>query len=310
MRNSRSVRQRVIEQCIDQYLVLRANVYVYLFKIVGIWVWIMLKLVGRNDHSSINLWFFTVGFLLKYFLSNPLYGVSNYFFLHWNDRRTWSWCVLLIMPDWKYFLYELTRCLYRISHSPNKSLILSFFNFILWSSFYYFDLQGIRSPLLDYSHFVSLPLAIHPQLVEKLNDFQNSIIGDPGPGKDRNMEVDPENHASDDGNDNQTLLEDVELTLEIDHDEEHVKVERDSRTSKKTSTRSNSSVLSGIVTFHCPLFCNIKFESIRILLLKYSNVILIFSIPLDRHITEKPRNKRWPRVTFKDKADDPIYYLF
>jgi hypothetical protein len=31
--------------------------------------------------------------------------------------------------------------------------------------------------MLDYSHFISLPLAIHPDLVEKLNNFQSSILG-------------------------------------------------------------------------------------------------------------------------------------
>lgn len=34
----------------------------------------------------------------------------------------------------------------------------------------------MNSPSLDYSHFVSLPLAIHPELVDKLVKFQNSIL--------------------------------------------------------------------------------------------------------------------------------------
>ncbi|KAL2493126.1 putative eukaryotic LigT [Abeliophyllum distichum] len=37
--------------------------------------------------------------------------------------------------------------------------------------------KAIKSPNLDYSHFVSLPLAIHPGLVDKLVNFQNSILG-------------------------------------------------------------------------------------------------------------------------------------
>ncbi|GJV11756.1 activating signal cointegrator 1 complex subunit 1, partial [Tanacetum coccineum] len=35
----------------------------------------------------------------------------------------------------------------------------------------------VKSSALDYSHFISLPLAIHPQLVEKLVGFQNSVLG-------------------------------------------------------------------------------------------------------------------------------------
>ncbi|XBI63387.1 hypothetical protein VPH35_043820 [Triticum aestivum] len=37
--------------------------------------------------------------------------------------------------------------------------------------------EAVQSPMLDYSHFISLPLAIHPALVEKLNNFQRSILG-------------------------------------------------------------------------------------------------------------------------------------
>ncbi|KAM5579113.1 hypothetical protein ABKV19_009075 [Rosa sericea] len=37
--------------------------------------------------------------------------------------------------------------------------------------------EAVKSPSLDYSHFISLPLAIHPELVDKLVNFQNSILG-------------------------------------------------------------------------------------------------------------------------------------
>ncbi|KAM0913640.1 hypothetical protein ACQ4PT_012059 [Festuca glaucescens] len=37
--------------------------------------------------------------------------------------------------------------------------------------------EAVKSPMLDYSHFISLPLAIHPDLVDKLNNFQRSILG-------------------------------------------------------------------------------------------------------------------------------------
>ncbi|GJV49002.1 activating signal cointegrator 1 complex subunit 1 [Tanacetum coccineum] len=39
------------------------------------------------------------------------------------------------------------------------------------------DTNAVKSSALDYSHFISLPLAIHPQLVDKLVNFQNSILG-------------------------------------------------------------------------------------------------------------------------------------
>jgi len=37
--------------------------------------------------------------------------------------------------------------------------------------------EAVQSRMLDYSHFISLPLAIHPDLVDKLNYFQSSILG-------------------------------------------------------------------------------------------------------------------------------------
>lgn len=37
--------------------------------------------------------------------------------------------------------------------------------------------EAVKSRSLDYSHFVSLPLAIHPELVDKLQNFQNAILG-------------------------------------------------------------------------------------------------------------------------------------
>ena len=37
--------------------------------------------------------------------------------------------------------------------------------------------QAVQGRMLDYSHFISLPLAIHPDLVDKLNYFQSSILG-------------------------------------------------------------------------------------------------------------------------------------
>ncbi|CAN8259135.1 unnamed protein product [Cochlearia groenlandica] len=36
--------------------------------------------------------------------------------------------------------------------------------------------EVVKSPSLEYSHFVSLPLAVHPELVDKLVNFQNSIL--------------------------------------------------------------------------------------------------------------------------------------
>ncbi|XP_056842580.1 uncharacterized protein LOC108856222 isoform X2 [Raphanus sativus] len=48
--------------------------------------------------------------------------------------------------------------------------------------------EVVKSPSLDYSHFVSLPLAIHPELVGKLFNFQNSILGNYGVSGDQQVD--------------------------------------------------------------------------------------------------------------------------
>jgi hypothetical protein len=37
-------------------------------------------------------------------------------------------------------------------------------------------LQGIKSPQLQYSHFVSIPLALHSKLLESVVEFQKSVL--------------------------------------------------------------------------------------------------------------------------------------
>ncbi|KAI3802706.1 hypothetical protein L1987_30847 [Smallanthus sonchifolius] len=45
--------------------------------------------------------------------------------------------------------------------------------------------EVVKSPAVDYSHFISLPLATHPQFVDNLINFQKSILGinDANPNK-------------------------------------------------------------------------------------------------------------------------------
>ncbi|KAI9077617.1 hypothetical protein K1719_040392 [Acacia pycnantha] len=47
---------------------------------------------------------------------------------------------------------------------------------------------AVKSRNLDYSHFISLPLDIHPDLVDKLISFQNSILGTSDYCVDENLE--------------------------------------------------------------------------------------------------------------------------
>ncbi|XP_066400755.1 uncharacterized protein [Miscanthus floridulus] len=52
------------------------------------------------------------------------------------------------------------------------------------SGTYSSSIEAVQSRQLDYSHFISLPLALHQDLVDKLNHFQSSILGEEDSDKD------------------------------------------------------------------------------------------------------------------------------
>ena len=85
--------------------------------------------------------------------------------------------------------------------------------------------QAVKSPNLQYSHFISLPLAIHPELVDKLMSFQNSILGNSDELPEENLESDPDEGDSD-GDEDKQLNEgrDFAVKLKVE-DEKHVKVD-------------------------------------------------------------------------------------
>ncbi|KAF8400847.1 hypothetical protein HHK36_014150 [Tetracentron sinense] len=88
--------------------------------------------------------------------------------------------------------------------------------------------EAVKSPNLDYSHFVSLPLAIHPGLVDKLVKFQNSILGNCDSNQDEDLDSDSNGDTSDDGEDKGHQLDrglDVAVKFKVEYDSEHAKLE-------------------------------------------------------------------------------------
>ncbi|KAL0354652.1 UNVERIFIED_CONTAM: hypothetical protein Sradi_3912100 [Sesamum radiatum] len=86
--------------------------------------------------------------------------------------------------------------------------------------------KAVNSRSFDYSHFVSLPLAIHPGLVDKLVNFQNTILGMATSDKDKNLDSDTRGDTSDDGEDDQHSIEAPKVSIELKAEEAdaHVKV--------------------------------------------------------------------------------------
>ncbi|MQL98466.1 hypothetical protein Taro_031179 [Colocasia esculenta] len=108
--------------------------------------------------------------------------------------------------------------------------------------------KHVRSPNLEFSHFISLPLAIHPALVERLYAFQNSILGSPSSSQDRNLEIDLQDNYSNAGYGEQKQSEDAVVAVKLNiEDVKHVKVGAGSRTTKKyTPKQLNTSFLSDL----------------------------------------------------------------
>ncbi|CAL9122429.1 unnamed protein product [Musa acuminata var. zebrina] len=126
--------------------------------------------------------------------------------------------------------------------------------------------EAVESPKLDYSHFISLPLALHPELVEKLNCFQNSIIGDSTFSDDDDLEKESNDGTTDD-EDNQSERQKVAVRLEVQNEKECVKVKINAMDYKST-TRASSLTDMGIDR---SIFIKPKTFHLTVLMLKLWN---------------------------------------
>ncbi|XP_055827897.1 uncharacterized protein LOC129896098 [Solanum dulcamara] len=105
--------------------------------------------------------------------------------------------------------------------------------------------ETVKSRNLDYSHFVSLPLAIHPELVNKLINFQNAVLGITVVNKDENLEGVSSGKTFDSEGEEQNLNEpQVAVELKTEDSNDSVKVDTTNiqfaSCSPKVSTPSTS----------------------------------------------------------------------
>lgn len=115
-------------------------------------------------------------------------------------------------------------------------------------------MQAIKSPSLDYSHFVSLPLAIHPELVEKLINFQNSILG----SSDSCLDEAENSDTNEENTDNEVEVQqtvkasDVAVELKVEEESEQIKVNINIPLVSYPPKASKTSTPSGMIaTEHC-----------------------------------------------------------
>ncbi|KAM0944605.1 putative protein kinase A anchor protein, nuclear localization signal [Dioscorea sansibarensis] len=133
--------------------------------------------------------------------------------------------------------------------------------------------EAIKSPSLDYSHFISLPLAIHPELVDKLHSFQNTILGYSGLTLRGNSDNDPDGNSSDDKDDVDEQLENqnVEVKLKVQDNREHVRVQIDApRANYEATEKSRLQILSDLGIDNS-IFIKPKTFHLTVLMLKLWN---------------------------------------
>ncbi|XP_019198844.1 PREDICTED: uncharacterized protein LOC109192598 isoform X2 [Ipomoea nil] len=139
--------------------------------------------------------------------------------------------------------------------------------------------EAVKSPNLDYSHFVSLPLAIHTELVNKLINFQTSILEATEVNQDGHLESSSNEGTSDEG-ENLNKAPKVVVELKTENDNEHVKVDITQiplvsyapKASKSSATEEKPSKLSGIEK---STFNNPKTFHLTVLMLKLWNKALV-----------------------------------
>ncbi|XP_030971834.1 uncharacterized protein LOC115991963 isoform X5 [Quercus lobata] len=134
--------------------------------------------------------------------------------------------------------------------------------------------EAVKSPNLDYSHFISLPLAVHPELVKKLLNFQNSILGNGDGCPDENWDSDSNEDATDNEAGHRQLDKqpDVAVELKTDDDNEHVKVKRSKIPLVSYAPKSSkSSPLSADLGIDKSIFIKPKTFHLTVLMLKLWN---------------------------------------
>ncbi|KAI4329224.1 hypothetical protein L6164_021511 [Bauhinia variegata] len=133
--------------------------------------------------------------------------------------------------------------------------------------------EAVKSRNLDYSHFISLPLAIHPELVDKLISFQNSILGKDDSCLDENLDADSSGDATDNEEVDQLSKEEpnVVVKLEVYDSSESVKVNLTSIPLVSYAPKVSNSSASSDLRIDKSVFIKPKTFHLTVLMLKLWN---------------------------------------
>nr|TKW11982.1 hypothetical protein SEVIR_5G007400v2 [Setaria viridis] len=92
--------------------------------------------------------------------------------------------------------------------------------------------EAVQSRMLDYSHFISLPLAIHPDLVDKLNYFQSSILGASASNEESDQDERRSEGSIDEMDHDHKQADGSSVSINLQVQEESVQVKMDSKGSR------------------------------------------------------------------------------
>ncbi|KAG8643408.1 hypothetical protein MANES_11G036600v8 [Manihot esculenta] len=134
------------------------------------------------------------------------------------------------------------------------------------------SIEAINSPSLNYSHFISLPLAIHPELVDKLVKFQNSILGTSDSFQDETVESDSNEDTSDNEDKDKDLRKgsDVAVALKVE-DDNYVKVDLTSMPLVSYAPKASKSTTLSVLGIDKSIFTKPKAFHLTVLMLKLWN---------------------------------------
>ncbi|CAO2175210.1 unnamed protein product [Urochloa humidicola] len=145
--------------------------------------------------------------------------------------------------------------------------------------------EAVQSRMLDYSHFISLPLAIHSDLVDKLNYFQSSILGASGSNEASDKDESRSEGSIDEMDHDHKQADGSSVKINLEVQEESVKVKMSSKHSR-SDFGIDKSIFIKPETFHLTVVMLKLWNKDRIA--KASDVLQSISSQVNEALENRP----------------------
>nr|CAB3475645.1 unnamed protein product [Digitaria exilis] len=145
--------------------------------------------------------------------------------------------------------------------------------------------EAVQSRMLDYSHFISLPLAIHPVLVDKLNYFQSSILGDSASNEESDKDESRSEGSIDEIDHDHKQADGSSVSINLQVQEKSVEVKMD-RKGSQSDFGIDKSIFIKPKTFHLTVIMLKLWNKDRIA--KASDVLQSISSQVNEALENRP----------------------